>query len=398
MFLEFFYLLRARGLEVSINEWMALVEALDKGLAKSSLTSFYYLCRAILIKSEADYDKFDEVFAAYFKNVQTPEELPDEVWKWLADEEEERALDDKGDEWSYIHRELQELLDLMDERLEEQKEKHHGGTYWVGTGGTSTMGRGGYNTQGIRVGGKSRHKTALQIAGERNFKDFREDKVLDIRQFQMAFRKLRQFSTRMDVEKTELDIDQTIDKTCEHAGMLNLVYEKPRKNTVKILLLIDSDGSMLMYSRLVNKLFQAISKANHFKDLQVYYFHNCVYDHLYTNPYCRYGEWVDTQWVLNNLDSEYKVIFVGDGTMAPSELHSKYGNSYYSLRNEEPGINWLMRIKRKFKKQIWLNPIRESEWEWVYGHKTLQDIKKIFPMFELTLDGLDKAIKKLLTR
>jgi uncharacterized protein with von Willebrand factor type A (vWA) domain len=207
VFLEFFYLLRARGLEVSINEWMALVEALDKGLAKSSLTSFYYLCRAILIKSEADYDKFDEVFAAYFKNVQTPDELPDEVWKWLADEEEERALDDKGDEWSYIHRELQELLDLMDERLEEQKEKHHGGTYWVGTGGTSTMGRGGYNTQGIRVGGKSRHKTALQIAGERNFKDFREDKVLDIRQFQMAFRKLRQFSARMDVEKTELDRD-----------------------------------------------------------------------------------------------------------------------------------------------------------------------------------------------
>ena len=398
MFLEFFYLLRARGLEVSINEWMALVEALDKGLAKSSLTSFYYLCRSILIKSEADYDKFDEVFAAYFKNVQTPDELPDEVWKWLADEEEERALDDKGDEWSYIHRELQELLDLMDERLEEQKEKHHGGTYWVGTGGTSTMGRGGYNTQGIRVGGKSRHKTALQIAGERNFKDFREDKVLDIRQFQMAFRKLRQFSARMDVEKTELDIDQTIDKTCEHAGMLNLVYEKPRKNTVKILLLIDSDGSMLMYSRLVNKLFQAISKANHFKDLQVYYFHNCVYDHLYTNPHCRYGEWVDTQWVLNNLDSEYKVIFVGDATMAPSELHSRYGNSYYSLRNEEPGINWLMRIKRKYKKQIWLNPIRESEWEWVYGHKTLQDIKKIFPMFELTLDGLEKAIKKLLTR
>lgn len=398
MFLEFFYLLRARGLEVSINEWMALVEALDKGLAKSSLTSFYYLCRSILIKSEADYDKFDEVFSAYFKNVQTPDELPDEVWKWLADEEEERALDDKGDEWSYIHRELQELLDLMDERLEEQKEKHHGGTYWVGTGGTSTMGRGGYNTQGIRVGGKSRHKTALQIAGERNFKDFREDKVLDIRQFQMAFRKLRQFSARMDVEKTELDIDQTIDKTCEHAGMLNLVYEKPRKNTVKILLLIDSDGSMLMYSRLVNRLFQAISKANHFKDLQVYYFHNCVYDHLYTNPHCRYGEWVDTQWVLNNLDSEYKVIFVGDGTMAPSELHSRYGNSYYSLRNEEPGINWLMRIKRKYKKQIWLNPIRESEWEWVYGHKTLQDIKKIFPMFELTLDGLEKAIKKLLTR
>lgn len=398
MFLEFFYLLRAKGLEVSINEWMALVEALDKGLAKSSLTSFYYLCRSILIKSETDYDKFDQVFAEYFKNIKAADELPSEVWEWLADEEEERAIDDKGDEWSYIMRELQELLDLMDERLEEQKEKHHGGTYWIGTGGTSTMGRGGYNTQGIRVGGKSRHKTALQIAGERNFKDFREDKVLDIRQFQMAFRKLRQYSSRMEMEKTELDIDQTIDKTCENAGMLSLVYDKPRKNTVKILLLIDSDGSMLVYSRLVNKLFQALNQANHFKDLQVYYFHNCIYDHLYTDPKCRYGEWVDTQWVLNNLDSEYKVIFVGDATMAPSELHSRYGNSYYSLRNEEPGINWLMRFKRRYKKQIWLNPIRESEWEWVYGHKTLQDIKKIFPMFELTLDGLEKAIKKLLTK
>ena len=398
MFLEFFYLLRAKGLEVSINEWMALVEALDKGLAKSSLTSFYYLCRSILIKSETDYDKFDQVFAEYFKNIKAADELPSEVWEWLADEEEERAIDDKGDEWSYIMRELQELLDLMDERLEEQKEKHHGGTYWIGTGGTSTMGRGGYNTQGIRVGGKSRHKTALQIAGERNFKDFREDKVLDIRQFQMAFRKLRQYSSRMEMEKTELDIDQTIDKTCENAGMLSLVYDKPRKNTVKILLLIDSDGSMLVYSRLVNKLFQALNQANHFKDLQVYYFHNCIYDHLYTDPKCRYGEWVDTQWVLNNLDSEYKVIFVGDATMAPSELHSRYGNSYYSLRNEEPGINWLMRFKRRYKKQIWLNPIRETEWEWVYGHKTLQDIKKIFPMFELTLDGLEKAIKKLLTK
>ena len=135
---------------------------------------------------------------------------------------EERAIDDKGDEWSYIHRELQELLDLMDERLEEQKEKHHGGTYWVGTGGTSTMGRGGYNTQGIRVGGKSRHKTALQIAGERNFKDFREDKVLDIRQFQMAFRKLRQFSARTEGEKTELDMEQTIRATSDNAGMLEL--------------------------------------------------------------------------------------------------------------------------------------------------------------------------------
>ncbi|MDO4544580.1 MAG: VWA containing CoxE family protein, partial [Bacillota bacterium] len=188
MFLEFFYLLRAKGLEVSINEWMTLVEALDKGLAHSSLTGFYHLCRSVLIKTESEYDKFDAVFAEYFKGIQTPEDLPEEFWKWLSESERERDLNDKGQQDDF-YRELEELLQMFRERIEEQKEKHDGGNYWIGTGGTSTMGRGGYNKQGIRVGGTGRHKSAVQIAGERNFKDFRQDTILDIRQFQMAFRK-----------------------------------------------------------------------------------------------------------------------------------------------------------------------------------------------------------------
>lgn len=396
MFLEFFYLLRAKGLEVSINEWMALVEALDKGLAESSLTGFYYLCRSIVIKTEADYDRFDAVFAEYFKNVQTPEDLPSEFWDWLSDGERERDINDKGGDDFF--RELDELLQMFYERIEEQKEKHHGGNYWIGTGGTSTMGRGGYNKQGIRVGGKGRHRSAVQIAGERHFQDFRQDNILDIRQFQMAFRKLRQYSSRVEGEKTELDIDQTIDKTCDNAGMLKLVYEKPRKNTVKVLLLIDSDGSMLPYSRLCNQLFQALRKSNHFKDLQVYYFHNCIYDNLYNTPYCKRGDWVETNWVLSNLDSEYKVIFVGDAAMAPSELYRKGGNSFIGLWNKELGIDWLKRFKRRYKKQIWLNPISESEWEWTYGAQTIQAIGEVFPMFELSLDGLEKGIKKLLVK
>lgn len=396
MFLEFFYLLRAKGLEVSINEWMALVEALDKGLAESSLTGFYYLCRSIVIKTEADYDRFDAVFAEYFKNVQTPEDLPQEFWDWLSDGERERDINDKGGDDFF--RELDELLQMFYERIEEQKEKHHGGNYWIGTGGTSTMGRGGYNKQGIRVGGKGRHRSAVQIAGERHFQDFRQDNILDIRQFQMAFRKLRQYSSRVEGEKTELDIDQTIDKTCENAGMLKLVYEKPRKNTVKVLLLIDSDGSMLPYSRLCNQLFQALRKSNHFKDLQVYYFHNCIYDNLYNTPFCKRGDWVDTNWVLSNLDSEYKVIFVGDAAMAPSELYRKGGNSFIGLWNKELGIDWLKKFKRRYKKQIWLNPISESEWEWTYGAQTIQAVGEVFPMFELSLDGLEKGIKKLLVK
>ncbi|HIU26320.1 MAG TPA: VWA domain-containing protein [Candidatus Copromorpha excrementigallinarum] len=398
MFLEFFYLLRARGLEVTINEWMTLIEALDRGLAHASLTGFYHLCRSILIKSESEYDKFEQVFAEYFQGVETPEDLPKEFWEWLSQDERERDINDKGNVDDRFYREFEEIMRMFRERIEEQKEKHDGGSYWIGTGGTSTMGRGGYNNQGIRVGGRGRHRSAVQIAGERNFKDFRQDTILDIRQFQMAFRKLRQYSSRVDGERTELDIDKTIDETCENAGMLKLVYDRPRKNTVKLLLLIDSDGSMLPYSRLCNRLFQAVSKSNHFKDLKIYYFHNCIYDHLYTTPYCKKEEWVETNWVLNTLDSEYKVIFVGDAAMAPSELYRKGGNSIIGLWNEELGIEWLKKFEKRYKKKIWLNPIARDSWEWAYGSTTIQAIGEVFPMFELTLDGLEAGIKKLLVK
>lgn len=397
MFLDFFYLLRAKGLEVSINEWMTLIEALDKGLAGSSLLGFYHLCRSILIKSESEYDKFDSVFAEYFKGVETPEDLPEEFWKWLSDGERERALDDHGNAED-VYRELEELLQMFKDRIEEQKEKHHGGNYWIGTGGTSPMGRGGYNKQGIRVGGTGRHRSAVQIAGERNFKDFRQDKILDIRQFQMAFRKLRQYSSRVDGLKTELDIDKTVDETCENAGMLKIVYDKPRKNTVKLLLLIDSDGSMLPYSRLCNRLFQAVSKSNHFKDLQIYYFHNAIYDYLYTTPYCKLRDSVETNWVFNKLDSDYKVIFVGDASMAPSELYRPGGNATIGLFNRETGMEWFQKFKKRFKKQIWLNPVEKRTWEWTYGSETIMAIKEVFPMFELTLDGLEAGIRKLLVK
>lgn len=397
MFLEFFYLLRARGLSVTINEWMMLIEAMDKGLAGSSLTGFYHLCKSILVKSETEYDKFDSVFAEYFRGIETPEDLPSEFWKWLNEDVRVRDMDDKTVMDDFLL-ELEELLQRFRERMEEQKERHDGGNYWIGTGGTSTMGHSGYNPRGIRVGGESRHKSAVQVAGERHFKDFRQDTILDIRQFQMAFRKLRQYSSRMDAAPTELDIDQTVDQTCENGGLLKIVYDKPRKNTVKLLLLIDSDGSMMPYSQLCNRLFQAASKSNHFKDLKVYYFHNCIYDYLYTTPLCRRGDWVDTNWVLSNLDSEYKVIFVGDAAMAPFELFRRGGNNVIGLFNEEPGIDWLNKFKRRYKKQIWLNPIEERYWDNLYGRETLQEIGEIFPMFELTLDGLERGIKKLLVK
>ncbi len=397
MFLDFFYLLRSKEMNISLDEWLTLMEAMNKGLGNSSLVGFYDLCRAILIKSEAEYDKFDLAFAEYFQGIETPEDLPKEFWEWLSEDVKLRDVDDKPLPNGFL-KELEELLETFKKRIEEQKEKHDKGAYWIGTGGVSTQGHSGYHPRGIRTGSEGRHRSAVQIAGERNFKDFREDTVLDIRQFQVAFRKLRQFSSRIDSQKTELDIDKTVDETCDNAGYLKLVFEKPRKNTVKILLLMDSDGSMMRYSRLCNRLFQAASKSSHFKDLKVYYFHNCIYEHLYTTPLCKTNEWIDTDWVLKNLDQEYKLILVGDATMAMSELLKKGGNCILGMFNDEPGIDWLKKFKRRYKKNIWLNPISESDWEHVYGSESIAAIKDVFPMFELSLDGLDKGIKKLLRR
>ena len=393
--MEFFKILRLHGLKISFDEWLVLMDALDRGLAGNSLMEFYYLCRNILIKTEADYDKFDMAFAEYFKGIESVDEIPDELKEWLSHGELERMLEDMP-EWAK-ELDLDTLRQMFRERLQEQTEKHDGGNYWVGTGGTSPFGHGGYNPAGIRVGGQGRHQSAIQIAGERNFRDFRQDNELDTRQFQMAFRKLRQFSSRVDAAKTELDIDATIDATCDNAGLLKLVYEKPRKNTVKLLLLMDSDGSMRAYSRLCSQLFQAVNQSNHLKDLKIYYFHNCIYDYLYTDPYIIDGRWTETEWVLKNLGSDYKVIIVGDAAMSSYELTARGGNINWYAWNNEPGMDWLKRFKRSYHKVIWLNPIKESRWTHAWGARTIQMIREVFPMYELTLDGLDKGIHKLLT-
>lgn len=400
MFIDFFYLMRAREVKVSMDEWLMLIEALDKGLCPPSLLAFYHLCRATLIKSESEYDKFDQAFYLYFKNIERLEDIPDEVWEWLSqgeydDEAIRYELWDKYVEGKDKY-DLKKLQRMLEERLQEQKEAHHGGNYWIGTGGTSPLGVGGFAEQGIRVSGEGKHRSALQVAQKRDYRDFREDNILDTRQFQMAFRKLRQFSSNEDIPRTELDIDGTIKETSDHAGLLNLVWERPRKNSIKLLILFDSDGSMRMHSRLCSALFQAVSKSNHFSDLKVYYFHNCIYDHLYTTPACRRGDWVETDKVLRTLNSDYRVIIIGDATMAPSELFNKGGNSVIGLYNDLPGIEWLNKIRKKYPHHIWLNPLRQSCWHDVFGHYTLEELEKRFPMYELSLNGLEKGVKHLL--
>ncbi len=394
MFTDFYYTLRDKGLNVSLNEWMTLIEALDKRLCEPGLTAFYHLCRAILVKSESDYDKLDLAFAAYFKGIETVEDIPERFWQWL--DKELPALSPKTTNAQLAKQlDLDQLKKMLEERIKEQTEEHHGGNKWIGTGGTSPFGHSGFHPGGIRIGGEGRNQSAVKIAGARRYRDFRTDELIDTRSFQMAFRKLRQFSSRVEAAKTELDIDATISATCSNAGRLKLVWDRPRMNTMKVILLMDSGGSMWSYSRLCNQLFRAAHQSSHFKDFRTFYFHNCIYDWLYTDPSCNQRNHIETESVLRQYDDEYRLIIVGDASMAPSELLRPGGNIDWYLNNEQPGIWWLRRLKTHFIRSIWLNPIERDWWGSVSGAYTIAQVREVFPMHELTVEGLETGIKKL---
>ena len=397
MFVEFFYLLRDRGLKISLNEWMTLLLGLEKGLHGSSLTGFYQLCRAVLIKTEADFDRFDQVFLEYFKGVPYEGELPEELMEWLNHPTEDlgRSIE-RMKEMGFQDENLEELLKRLEERLKEQTEEHNGGNYWVGTQGRSAFGNNGWHPNGIRVGGQSRHRTAMMVAGERKYRDFRKDNTLDVRQFQTAFRTLRQLSAQSDTTEREVDVDGTIHDTCDHAGTLHIRWKKPRKNAVKVLLLMDSGGSMDYYAGLCSQLFQAATKSNHFKELHTYYFHNCIYDTLYSEPTLWYQDSVATDWVLQQYDSSYKVIIVGDAAMNPYELRERrynWGEGTYG----PSGLEWLDKFRTQYPHLIWLNPepMPASPSYWGQTHYQLG---QLFPMYDLSAEGLETGMKRLMVR
>lgn len=391
------YLLRQRGLKVSLTEWMSLMEGLHKNLHGASFMGFYALCRALLVKSEADFDRFDRAFLEYFKDVPFEQEVSQELLDWL-DKPETLANYDPIQAAINAGLSEEEIEEMLRQRLREQTEEHNGGRYWVGTHGMSVFGNSGLSPTGIRVGGKSMYKRAFRVAGERRFRDFRGDNTLDTRQFQVALRHLRQYSGLVDLPPTEFDVDGTIRDTADSGGMLKVRYKRPRQNTVKVALLIDSGGSMDYYSRLCSALFQAVSKSRHFQDLRVYYFHNCPYARLYTEPTMDPFQRLETQWVLSNLSPEYKIIFVGDAQMAPYELT---GGRRYNGPGDDPlyrsGLGWLELIQTRFPRCIWLNPSPRPDWG-PYWTQTYDVIAGMFPMFPLTVDGLEEGMKKLLSR
>jgi len=396
MLTEFFYLLRAKGLKISTPEWFSLLEGLRLGLHESSLTGFYHLARSVLVHSEADFDQFDLAFLEYFKDVQAFDALPKELMEWLSTPIE-TGLTGAPSPGAFPPEELEALRRRFEQRLREQTERHDGGSHWVGTGGASPFGNSGNHPGGIRVGGEGRARSAIQIAGERCYRDFREDDCLESRQFQMAFRSLRRFSSLEDGPKSELKLAETIDATCENAGTLRLVFGRPRRNAVKLMVLFDSGGSMWSYARLCASLFQAASRSNHFKDLKTFYFHNCFYDRLYHTPSCLEFDSVKTEWVLQNLKSGYKVIVVGDASMAPYELLNPGGCIDYYRYNEVPGIDWIRRFTAQYEKMIWLNPLEPPRWEQGYGSATIRRVKEAVPMFHLSVSGLQAGLKYLVS-
>lgn len=389
MLLGFFQTLRKIELPVSIKELLVLLEALEKRVVFGSLEDFYLLARTCLIKDEKYYDRFDRAFTAYFKHFDGLDDILDALIpeEWLrADilknlsEEERKALEGLGD--------LEKLIDEFKKRLEEQKKRHAGGNKWIGTGGTSPFGHSGYHPEGIRVGGESRNKKAVKVWEKRNFRNLDDSVELGTRNIKVALRRLRQFARTGAAE--ELDLDDTIRATANNAGYLDLKMVPERHNAVKVLLFLDVGGSMDPYVKMCEELFSAA--RTEFKHLEYFYFHNFIYEGVWQDNQRRFTERMPLMDVLHTYGSDYKVIFVGDASMAPYEITHEYGSVEHL--NDEPGAVWMKRLTDTYSKVAWLNPVQERYWPYTHSISLVQQLVE-GRMFPLTLEGMDQAVRQL---
>ncbi len=391
MFLDLYYGLRDEGVPIGIQEWMAFLTALEKGLHGSDLLRFYHLGRACLIKSETYFDAYDRVFARVFKGIegQFGDEVTQQIMDWLENPENFQQLtDEQRAQLEELSRD--ELMRRFLETLAEQDERHDGGDKWVGTGGRSPFGNSGEHPSGIRVGGKSKNRSAMKVAEERNFRDYRTDQALDVRQLKVSLRRLRQL-TRSGLA-TELDLDETIDETCRNAGEIELVFRAPRRNNVRLLLLMDVGGTMDPYFEPVSRLLTALHEYHGLRELQSYYFHNTIYDHVFTSGRMTRADAFPTADILRRLDSRWKVAIVGDASMHPAELMEPYGNIDPRQESATPSIVWLQRIADHFERTVWVNPDDRAYWN---GSHTARVVQRLFPMFHLSVDGVTEAMQAL---
>jgi hypothetical protein len=390
MFLDFFILLKTHGLPVSLKEHLVLLEALSKGLGGMKVDEFYFLSRTILIKREQHLDKFDMLFSHYFKDMEL---IPDSVFADIPDEWLRKNLE------LFLTPEEMAMIEAMGgpealrerfkQLMEEQKERHEGGNKWIGTGGRSPFGAYGYNPEGYRIGQEgSRHRRAIKVWDQRNFRNLADDVELNTRNMKMALRNLRVFTREGRDE--ELDLETTIRKTSDNAGLLELEMVPSRKNRVKVLLFFDIGGSMDDHIRTCEELFSA---AKHeFKHLEYYYFHNCLYESVWKDNHRRFTERIPTFEVLNKFNRDYRVIVIGDASMSPYEI--MYPGGSVEHFNDEAGVVWLERLREQFRRIVWLNPVPKENWSYT---QSIGILRQIFEdqMFPLTLEGLADAMKYL---
>lgn len=389
MFLTFFNELRQAKVPVTLKEYLALVEGLEKQVIDMKVDDFYYLSRAILVKDERNLDKFDRVFAHAFKGLETLDQseiaqIPEDWLKALTEkfltEEEKKQIEALGG-W-------EKLMEELKKRLEEQKKRHEGGSKMIGSGGTSPFGNNGYNPEGVRIGQKdSRHGKAVKVWDKRDYKNLDDQVELGTRNIKIALRRLREWAR--DGAPTELDLPETIHQSANH-GYLDIVLKPERRNKVKVLIFFDIGGSMDAHIKLCEELFSAA--RTEFKHMEFFYFHNCLYESVWKDNRRRHNEKTPTWDVLHKFPHDYKVIFVGDGTMSPYEI--TYPGGSVEHWNEEAGAIWLERVMRIYESAIWLNPVPERHWEYT---PSIQMIKQVMSdrMYPLTLEGLDKAMREL---
>jgi uncharacterized protein with von Willebrand factor type A (vWA) domain len=387
MLIDFFFTLKDAKIPVSIKEYLILMEAMQKQVIAPSLDEFYYLSRMTLVKDEAQYDKFDKAFGLYFKGVDTLfEKHPEIPLDWLLKRiERELTAEQRAaiEKFGY-----DKLMDRLKELLAEQKEKHEGGNKWIGTGGTSPFGNGGENPEGIRIGGEGGKRSAVKVWESRAYRDYDSERELGTRNIKVALRRLRKFA-REGAEE-ELALDDTIRATANNAGYLDIRMQPERKNNIKVLMLLDVGGTMDDHITRTEELFSA-SKTE-FKNMEFYYFHNCVYDYLWKNNRRRHAERFPTWDILRKYTPDTKLIFVGDATMSPYEILQPGGSVEYN--NEEAGAEWLQRFTRQFPKFVWLNPEPEGLWQY---RQSIAVIRQIMNnrMFPLTIEGLERGMRLL---
>ena len=389
MLLDFFFQLRDAKIPVSVREYLTLLEAMKAQFMTPSLDNFYHLSRLTLVKDERFFDRFDQVFGSYFKGLEKNMDLFAQLPKdWLEKRfnreftpEEMAAIEAMGG--------LDKLMERLKELLKEQKERHEGGSKWIGSGGTSPFGNNGFNPEGVRIGqDESRNRRAVKVWDQRLYQDYDDELEIGTRNIKIALRRLRRFAR--EGAQDELDLDNTIESTARNAGWLDLKMRPERHNSVKVLMLLDVGGSMDDHIRRTEELFSAAKSE--FKHLEFYYFHNCVYDFLWKKNHRRHSERFQTNDILRTYNSDYRLIFVGDATMSPYEILQPGGSVEYN--NKEAGAVWLRRFLDRYPKAVWLNPEPEGLWQY---RQSVEIIQKIMEsrMHPLTVGGLETAMRYL---